>query len=115
MKTNKMNMKMQRQIHQPRISRKMDEKLREVSRMYEQQFLQEMMKAMRSTVEHSNITKPSMAEKIYTDEMYTQYTDKWVKNGGNGLADVIYTELKEKLIPSQTSKYLPSSSAKKVK
>lgn len=113
MKTNKANMSPPIQPSQ-QLPPRMEKMLRKASKMYEQQFLQEMVKAMRKTVEHSSITKPSMAEKIYKDELYTQYTEQWVENGGNGLADLVYKELKEKIIPSQTSRYLPSSSAKKV-
>lgn len=65
-----------------------------------------MMRAMRKTVEHSEFSKPSMAEKIYQDEMFEQYAEKWVDSGGNGLADQIYRELKEKIIPSQYSRYV---------
>ncbi|MCC6138234.1 MAG: rod-binding protein [Bdellovibrionaceae bacterium] len=89
--------------------------LRKASKMYEQQFLQEMVRAMRKTVEHSEITKPSMAEQIYQDEMYTQYAEKWVDGGGNGLADQIYTELKEKILPSQYSRYTQPQQAVKPK
>jgi Rod binding domain-containing protein len=86
----------------------LDQQLHKVAEMYEQQFLQEMMNAMKKTVDHSGITQPSMAEKIYKDELYTQYAEKWVENGGNGLADLIYKELKEKILPSQHSRYVAS-------
>jgi Rod binding domain-containing protein len=86
----------------------LDQQLQKAAKMYEQQFLQEMMNAMKKTVDHSRVTEPSMAEKIYQDELYNQYAEKWVDNGGNGLADLIYKELKEKLIPSQTSRYVSS-------
>ncbi|MCB9073245.1 MAG: rod-binding protein [Bdellovibrionaceae bacterium] len=88
------------------IQNDLDTQLRQAAKMYEQQFLGEMMRAMRKTVEHSEVTKPSMAEKIYQDELYSQYAEKWVDNGGNGLADLIYKELKEKIIPSQYSRYV---------
>lgn len=86
----------------------LDQQLQKAAKMYEQQFLQEMINAMKKTVEHSRMTEPSMAEKIYQDELYTQYAEKWVDNGGNGLADLIYKELKEKLIPSQHGRYMAS-------
>lgn len=89
----------------------LDEQLKTASKMYERQFLDEMMRAMKKTVDHSDLTKPSMAENIYTDEMYSLYADKWAEQGGNGLADVIYKELKEKILPSQNSRYLPPSAA----
>ncbi len=86
----------------------LDQQLQKAAKMYEQQFLEEMMNAMKKTVDHSSVTKPSMAEKIYKDELYTQYAEKWVESGGNGLADMIYKELKEKIIPSQHSRYVSS-------
>ena len=86
----------------------LDQQLRNAAKMYEQQFMQEMLNAMKKTVEHSSLTEPSMAEKIYKDELYTQYAEKWVENGGNGVADLIYKELKEKLIPAQHSRYVSS-------
>ncbi len=92
-----------------------DTQIKKAATMYEQQFLQEMMRAMRKTVEHSEITKPSMAEKIYQDEMYNQYAEKWMESGGNGLADLIYKELKEKILPSQYSRYVQQQPAVKPK
>lgn len=86
----------------------LDEQLKKAAKMYEKQFLDEMMRAMRKTTTGVGITQPSMAEKIYTDELYDQYTEKWADGGGNGLADQIYKELKEKILPSQHSRYLPS-------
>lgn len=77
----------------------LDDKIREAAKMYEQQFLQEMIRAMRKTVQNSEITKPSMGEQIYQDQMFDQYAEQWANQGGNGLADVIYRELKEKLLP----------------
>lgn len=92
-------------VQQP-VADPLEVQLRKASKMYEKQFLQEMMRAMRKTVEHSEFSKPSMAEKIYQDEMYEQYAEKWVDGGGNGLADQIYRELKEKILPSQYSRYV---------
>lgn len=93
----------------------LDLQIKKAAKMYEQQFLQEMMRAMRKTVEHSELTKPSMAEKIYQDEMQAQYTEKWVESGGNGLADLIYKEIKEKILPSQYSRYVQPQAVSKIK
>jgi Rod binding domain-containing protein len=87
----------------------LDDQIHKAAKMYEQQFLQEMMQAMRKTVQHTN--EPSMAEKIYADELNSQYVEKWADSGGNGLADLIYKELKEKILPSQHSRYLPKPTA----
>lgn len=93
----------------------LDAQIKKAAKVYEQQFLQEMMRAMRKTVEHSEFTKPSMAEKIYQDEMYNQYAEKWMESGGNGLADLIYKELKEKILPSQYSRYVQQQPPTKIK
>lgn len=71
-------------------------KLREASKMYEQYFLNEMVKAMRSTVDHSSLTEPSMAEKIYSEKLDDQYVETWSARGGVGLADIIYNQIHEK-------------------
>lgn len=100
-----MNIKSIKPQHSPPT---LDQQLQKAAKMYEQQFLQEMLNAMKKTVEHSGLTEPSMAEKIYQDELYTQYAEKWVESGGNGLANQIYKELKEKILPSQHSRYVSS-------
>lgn len=71
-------------------------KLREASKMYEQYFLNEMVKAMRSTVDRSSLTEPSMAEKIYSEKLDDQYVETWAAKGGVGLADIIYNQIHER-------------------
>lgn len=74
----------------------MDEKLKDVSQMYEKHFLGEMMKAMRSTVHESGFIKSNQAEKIFRDQLDQEYVDKWGAKGGIGLADLIYKQMIEK-------------------
>ena len=81
---------------QPMEQAEMREKLKDVSKLYEQQFLRQMVKAMRKTVSSSGLTKPSMAEKIYRQKLDQQYVESWSQQGGVGLADVIYQQLQEK-------------------
>lgn len=76
---------------------KLDSKLKQASQMYEKQFLQEMVKAMRSSVNPS--TPPTFAESIYRGELDEQYVDKWVDTGGVGFADLIYQDLVNKYYP----------------
>lgn len=73
-----------------------DAKIREAAQMYEQHFLNEMTKSMRKTVEHSKLSEPSMAEKIYSEQLDGQYVESWAKSGGVGLADIIYDQLQER-------------------
>lgn len=74
-------------------------KLKDASKMYEEQFLREMVKAMRGTVSHSAMTKPNMAEKIYRQQLDEQYVEQWSNKGGVGFADMIYNDLVEKYYP----------------
>lgn len=75
-----------------------DPRVENVAKLYEKQFLREMVKAMRSTVSESELTKPSMAEEIYRGQLDEQYVEAWGDNGGVGLADLIYNELMEKVL-----------------
>jgi len=77
-------------------TKSMDEKLRDVSEMYEKHFLGEMMKAMRSTVHESGFVKSNQAEKIFRDQLDQEYVEKWGQKGGIGLADLIYKQMIEK-------------------
>lgn len=78
---------------------KVEAKLRNVSNLYEKQFLREMMKAMRSTVHEGGFIKTNQAEKIFRDQLDDQYVDKWSDKGGIGLSDLIYNQLVEKFGP----------------
>lgn len=70
-----------------------DPRVMDAARMYEKYFLNQMVKAMRSTVKYSDLQKPSMGEEIYRDQLDDQYVDSWTQSGGIGLADMIHDEL----------------------
>ncbi|MBC7370853.1 MAG: rod-binding protein [Bdellovibrionaceae bacterium] len=74
----------------------MDEKLKDVSAMYEKHFLGEMMKAMRSTVKEGGFVQSNQAEKIFREQLDDQYVEKWGEKGGIGLADLIYKQMIDK-------------------
>lgn len=76
-----------------------EKKLRDVAKMYEGQFLREMVKAMRGTVTDSGFIKENQAEKIFREQLDQEYTDKWVDRGGLGFQDIIYNQLVEKYGP----------------
>lgn len=71
-------------------------KLREVAELYENQFIREMMKQMRSTVQESGFIKKNNAEKIFQDQLDGEYSNQWVKAGGIGMADLIHQQLMDK-------------------
>ena len=74
-----------------------DEKLKDVSRLYEKHFLRELVKAMRKTVPESSLTKPSMSERIYKKKMDEEYVEKWGDHESFGLSKIIYKNIKERL------------------
>ncbi|GIL16695.1 MAG: hypothetical protein BroJett040_04460 [Oligoflexia bacterium] len=73
-----------------------DKRLREVADLYEKQFMREMMKAMRGTVQESGLVKVGQAEKIFREELDGEHVNNWSKQGGLGLSKVIYDQLIEK-------------------
>jgi len=75
---------------------KQDQQLRDAAKMYETHFLNEMVKAMRSTVNSEDgMIKPNFAQKIFTEQLDGQYVEGWANRGGVGLADMIYKQIKE--------------------
>ncbi len=84
-----------------------NQRVDEVAKMYEKQFLREMVKAMRGTVSASELTKPSMGEEIYRGQLDEQYVENWGDTGGIGLSDLIYNELMEKFISPSSRQPLP--------
>jgi len=70
-----------------------DEKLREVSEMYEKHFIREMMKEMRATVHEGGLLTKNNAEKMFEEQLDDQYATEWGKSGGIGLADMIHQQL----------------------
>jgi len=83
-------------LRAPPQQKSMDEKLKDVSQMYEKHFLGEMMKAMRSTVHEGGFIQSNQAEKIFREQLDDQYVEKWGEKGGIGLADLIYKQMIEK-------------------
>lgn len=73
-----------------------EEKFREVSDLYENYFIREMMKQMRSTVHESGFIKQNNAEKIFQGQLDDQYADQWGKAGGIGLSNLIHDQLMAK-------------------
>ena len=83
-------------VHQLASPEEQDKKLRNVSSLYEKQFLGEMLKAMRGTVQESGLVKTNQAEKIFQEQLDGEYVQKWADKGGIGLSDLIYHQLIDK-------------------
>ena len=87
------------QFKQRELPPDQDAKLRDVAKKYEKYFLKEMYKAMKKTVNQNGYLKPSMGEKIYQDHLDQEYIEVWGNKGGIGLNQIIYKELKDKILP----------------
>jgi flagellar protein FlgJ len=70
-------------------------KVDEVAKLYEKQFLREMVKAMRGSSDMGYI-KPGMGEKIYREELDNQYVEAWGDQGGVGMQNIIYDQMMER-------------------
>lgn len=80
----------------------LDGQLKNASRLYESHFLNEMVKAMRSTIHRDDgFIKPNMAENIFSEQLDQQYVEQWADKGGIGLADMIYQQLHERIFPDK--------------
>ena len=81
---------------QPRTPEQIERQFKDVSQLYEKQFLREMVKAMRSTVHESGFIKQNQGEKIFREQLDQEYIENWGNRGGIGLADMIYNQLVER-------------------
>jgi Rod binding domain-containing protein len=89
---------------------KVDGQLREAAKMYEGYFLNEMVRAMRSTIprDENSPLKQSFAEKIFEGQLDQQYVENWSNKGGIGLADMIHQQISEKYLATAGKKsFLP--------
>ncbi len=87
---------------------RLEGQMRQAAEMYENHFLNQMVKSMRSTVnKESGWIKPNFGEQIFSEQLDQQYVDGWSKKGGIGLADLIYNHLSER--------YLQTGSGRPVK
>lgn len=75
--------------------------------MYEEQFLRQMVAAMRKSVEHSKMTEPSFGERIYSEKLDDEYVKNWIDRGGTGFGDMVYKELVDKFFPQLSNEKRP--------
>ncbi|MGZ3691659.1 MAG: rod-binding protein [Pseudobdellovibrio sp.] len=95
----KLNNTLRQPLTQADKTKAADDKLHEVSELYEKHFIREMMKQMRSTVQEGGFIQQNNAEKIFRDQLDDQYADQWTKSGGIGLSTLIYDQLIDKFGP----------------
>ncbi len=75
---------------------KMDNKFKEIGKLYEKQFMREMVKAMRATTGKDSLIPVSQGQKIFQEQLDHEYVEKWGDQGGLGLSETIYKNLLDK-------------------
>ena len=70
-------------------------RLREVSEDFEALMINQMLKEMRKTVNKSDLINGGMAEEIFEDMLYDEYSKEFSKTKTFGLADIIYNQLEK--------------------
>lgn len=73
-----------------------NEQVYKAAKMYENQFLRDMVKAMRQTVSESELMPTSMGEKIFREQLDQEYVEGWSDRGGIGFADMIYDHIMDR-------------------
>lgn len=78
------------------VENKDKEKLKEACNQFEEYFLNQLMKQMRSTVVESSLVKKGQAEEMFTEMLDQELTKKSVKSGGIGISDMLFNQLNKK-------------------
>lgn len=86
----------QNKPRQPSPQEGPEKQLKDVASLYEKQFLREMVKQMRTTVNESQFMPSTFAQKYYQEQLDQQYVESWGDQGGIGLGKMIYEKLLER-------------------
>lgn len=70
-------------------------RLREVSEDFEALMINQMLKEMRKTVNKSDLINGGIAEQIFEDMLYDEYSKEFSKTKTFGLSDIIYNQLEK--------------------
>lgn len=104
-----------RRMREPLTPDQQNDKLKNVSQLYEKQFLREMLKAMRGTVSEGGFMPANNAEKIFREQLDQEYVEKWGDRGGIGLADMIHKQLLDRLGPALGIRPMPEKTMGPIK
>jgi flagellar protein FlgJ len=88
--------KLAKEINSLKKSKK-EEKLKKVCEDFESLFLNYMIKEMRNTVHKYDLVEKSNAMKIYESMKYENLAKEISHNGGIGLAQLLYENLKQEI------------------
>lgn len=75
-----------------------DEKLKKAAQDFEAFFIGAMFKSMRQTVPDSGLVKKGQGEEIYREMLDAEVATQLSRGKGLGLAELMYSQLKEKEI-----------------
>ena len=78
------------------LPEKKDPKKLEAAKMFENQFIRQMITEMRKTTSGDSLIEENMGERIFKGQLDDKYADQWVENGGIGLANIIYDQLEQR-------------------
>lgn len=70
-------------------------RLKGVSEDFEALMINQMLKAMRKTVNKSGLIDGGMAEAIFEDMLYDEYAKEFSKTKSFGLAEIIYNQMEK--------------------
>ncbi len=80
----------------PFVQSAAEKKIWEASKRFESMFLSQMFKAMRRTIHHSEISKPSKGREIFTEFLDNEYARQNTTHSETSLAADLYRQLMEK-------------------
>ncbi len=72
-------------------------RLQKACRDFEAIFIKQMLNSMRKTVKKSSLINRNMAEDIFEDMLYDEYSSSMSKTANLGLSKLMYNNLKDKL------------------
>ena len=72
---------------------KKDDKLYETCQDFEALFIKQMLNSMRQTVNKTGMLDGGMAEDVFEDMLYDEYSKLMAKNANLGLTDLLYKQL----------------------
>ncbi|MFP4429900.1 MAG: rod-binding protein [Spirochaetota bacterium] len=88
-----------------------DARLKEVSREFESIFVEQMLSAMRDTLDpESRLLHGGFAEEVFDDMLYREYSRIISKSGGFGLAELVYDQLSGRAYQGELSPQGPGDS-----
>ena len=70
-------------------------RLKDVSQDFEAILLNQMFKSMRQTISKSNLVDGGMAENIFEDMLYDEYSKGFSKTKKMGISEMIFNQMKD--------------------